>query len=140
MRYNKLMQPRPFPALLLVLLVAIAIVNAFAEYYHWYWLMRWFDIPMHFAGGAWVAGVTLWWRFFSGRFTTAPLNKKAIFVWAMIGEIGIGLAWEAYEAIISCLTVGRMNDVLDTIGDLIFDILGGLVSAVTLWVYTYKKQ
>ena len=140
MRYNAGMQARPFPQVLVILIVAIALVQILAESYHWYWLMRWFDIPMHFMGGAWVAGVALWWRFFSGRFPLAPIDAKAIFTWAMIGAIGIGVAWEAYEAGVSYLTVGHMNDMLDTGGDLIFDVLGGAVSAMILWVYTYKKQ
>lgn len=133
------MQSRPFPALLLVLLVAIAGVNAFAEYYHWYWLMRWFDMPMHFAGGVWVAGAVLWWRFFSGKFTSLP-NTKAMFAWAIGGAIAIGLVWEVYEAAVSYITVGRMNDILDTIGDLVLDTLGGIVAAGILWASTNNKQ
>jgi len=133
------MQSRPFPSSLLVLVVAIAVVNAFAEYYHWYWLMRWFDMPMHFAGGVWVAGVVLWWRFFSGKFTSLP-SAKAIFAWAIGGAIGIGLVWEVYEATVSYFTVGHMNDILDTIGDLVLDTIGGIVAAGILWVHTNNKQ
>lgn len=134
------MQLRPFPRVLGFLVLAIAIVNVFAHQYYWYWLMRWFDMPMHFFGGIWIAGAVLWWRFFSGKFTSVELTTKAIFTWAIIGAVGIGLAWEVFEAVVSYLTVGRMNDMGDTISDLVIDTLGGLLSAVILWVHTYKKQ
>jgi hypothetical protein len=119
--------------------VAIAVVNAFAEHYYWYWLMRWFDMPMHFAGGIWLAGTVLWWRFFSGKFTVSP-NAKTIFAWAVLGAIGVGLIWEVYEAAVSYFTVGHMNDILDTIGDLVLDTMGGAVAAGILWVRTHNKQ
>ncbi len=47
--YNIYMPTRPFPYTLLVLILLIAVVNAFAQYHSWYWTMRWFDMPMHFA-------------------------------------------------------------------------------------------
>jgi len=46
-----------FPITLVIFLVAIALVNAFADVYHWYWTMRWFDMPMHFAGGSIIDAV-----------------------------------------------------------------------------------
>lgn len=133
MRYNVFMHSRPFPQVLIVLIVAIAVVNAFAEHYYWFWLMRWFDMPMHFAGGVWLAGVALWWRFFSGRFTV-EVSIKAIFAWVIVGALGVGLAWEVYEAGVSYLTVGHINDMLDTMSDLIFDTLGGLTVASLVWI------
>jgi hypothetical protein len=128
------MQLRPFPRVLVVLVVAIAVANAFAEHYYWYWLMRWFDMPMHFAGGVWLAGMVLWWRFFSGKFVSATFTMRAVFTWAIMGAIGIGLAWEVYEVCVSYLTVGHMNDIGDTISDLIFDAFGGLTAAGMVWL------
>lgn len=140
MRYNVGMQPRPFPQILVFLIVAIAVAQVFAESYYWYWLIRWLDMPMHFAGGLWVAGVVLWWRFFSGKFASAPLAAGPLFVWAIGGAVGIGLIWEVYEAGVSYLTVGHMNDMLDTFGDLIFDVLGGLIAASVVYLRTSNKQ
>ncbi|HAT68143.1 MAG: hypothetical protein A2481_00640 [Candidatus Yonathbacteria bacterium RIFOXYC2_FULL_47_9] len=134
------MQARPFPQILVFLVVAIAITQIFAESYYWYWLMRWFDMPMHFAGGLWVAGVVLWWRFFSGRCASAPIAIKPLFIWAVMGAVGIGALWEVYEAGVSYLTVGHMNDMFDTFGDLVFDILGGLMAASIVYLRTSNKQ
>lgn len=127
------MQSRSFPRVLVVLIVAIAIVNAFAEHYYWYWRLREFDMPMHFAGGIWLAGTALWWRFFSGRFTVS-MNTKAIFAWAIMGALGVGLVWEVYEAGVSYVTVGHINDMWDTMSDLIFDTLGGFTVASAVWI------
>lgn len=124
----------------MLLVVAIAVVQIFAESYHWYWLMRWLDMPMHFAGGLWVAGVVLWWRFFSGKFALAPLTIRPLFIWAVMGAVGIGVLWEVYEAGVSYLTVGHMNDIFDTFSDLVFDILGGLTAASIVYFRTSNKQ
>lgn len=134
------MQSRPFPRVLVALVVAIAVVNAFAEHYYWYWLMRWFDMPMHFAGGIWLAGVVLWWRFFSGRFPSATSSGAAFFLWAVLGALGVGLLWEIYEAGISYMTVGHINAWKDTFSDLGFDTLGGVVAAGILWARIRNKQ
>ncbi|MHB1118139.1 MAG: hypothetical protein ACYCZ7_01230 [Minisyncoccota bacterium] len=134
------MQVRSFPPILMVLVVVIAVVNVVAQSYYWYWTMRWFDMPMHFAGGLWVAGVVLWWRFFSGKFAPASFAVSSVIFWALLGAVGVGVLWELYEAGVSYFTVGHVNDMLDTMGDLILDTLGGLVAASIVWVRTFNKQ
>ncbi|MCK9344754.1 MAG: hypothetical protein M0P64_01355 [Candidatus Pacebacteria bacterium] len=116
------------PTSLLFLLIVIAVVNGIAETYHWYWVYRWFDIPMHFSGGMWLAGMGLWWAYF--RKGTAPQSFLATWATAILFAFSIGFLWEVYEAVISFATVGHMNDILDTLGDLLFDILGGTAVAV----------
>lgn len=127
------MQSRPFPRSLLFLVVAIALINAVATMDYWYWKMRWFDMPMHFAGGVWIAGAVLWWRFFSED-SAASASRGAIFGWALLGALGVGIGWEAYEAVVSFVTVGHVNDFMDTLSDLGFDALGALlVAGGVLW-------
>lgn len=126
------MSRRSFPITLGVFLLAIAVVDAFANEYSLYWTVRWFDMPMHFAGGAWVSGVTLWRKFFYHRVAsdTTP-SFWNLLQWALLGALVIGLGWEVYESIVSLFTVGHINDILDTVSDLAFDLLGGLVVACT---------
>ena len=57
-----------------------------------------------------------------------------------MGAVGIGALWEVYEAGVSYLTVGHMNDMFDTFGDLVFDILGGLMAASIVYLRTSNKQ
>ncbi len=133
------MQLRPIPRLLVVLILAIAIVNALALQYSWYWLMRWFDMPMHFAGGVWLAGVALWWRFFSGKFPEdgprgTVISFAPLLLWGVGTALGIGLAWEGYEALISVISGEDINAMMDTLSDLCFDMFGGLVVASVVWI------
>lgn len=126
------MQTRPFPVILVLLIIAIAIVNGLAQIYSWYWGMRWFDMPMHFAGGVWLAGVAVWWRYY--RNVRVRASFLQILTTATIATIGIGLLWEVFEACVSLLTTGYINEIPDTLGDLLFDIIGGIVVSVSVWL------
>lgn len=119
------------PIILVVFLMAIALVNAFASAYYWYWVMRWFDMPMHFAGGAWLALFGAWWQY--GRLGIVPHKFIQFLGTCLVFVISIGLLWEVYEATVSFFTVGHMNDIVDTVGDVVFDILGGVTVSTIVW-------
>ncbi|MFZ2832083.1 MAG: hypothetical protein WAZ40_02930 [Minisyncoccia bacterium] len=116
-----------FPIVLVFFLVAIAVVNGFAGYYHWYWIYRWFDMPMHFLGGAWLAGFGIWWQY-AKKGIAVPKFSTLLPV-CLVYVLSIGLLWEVYEAVIGFMTVGHANAINDTISDLFFDIGGGIVVA-----------
>jgi len=121
----------PFPIILVIFLIAIAVVNALADVNHWYWTMKWFDTPMHIAGGAWLAGFGVWWQYFRrGVVASGFLQILGV---CLVYALSIGLLWEAYEAVVSFLTVGHMNEIPDTLGDLLFDIIGGTTVAILVW-------
>ena len=120
-----------FPIILVVFLVAIAVVNGFADINHWYWTNKWLDMPMHFAGGAWLAGFGVWWQYF--RKGVYEFSFFKILGVCLVYALSIGLLWEAYEAVVSFFTVGHMNSMQDTLGDLLFDILGSITVAVLVW-------
>ncbi len=126
-----------FPIILVVFLVAIALLNALAGINHWFWIYRWFDMPMHFAGGAWLAGFGVWWQYF--RRGVNPTGFSQILGVCLVFALSIGLLWEAYEAVVSFITVGHMNSMQDTLGDILFDILGGATVAVFIWWRMSKK-
>ncbi|OHA79342.1 MAG: hypothetical protein A2747_02785 [Candidatus Yonathbacteria bacterium RIFCSPHIGHO2_01_FULL_44_41] len=125
------------PIILVIFLVAIAVVNGLAGLYHWYWTMRWFDMPMHFAGGMWLAGFGVWWQY--SRRGVTPQGFFSLLGVCLVYALSIGLLWEAYEAVVSFLTVGHMNAVPDTLGDLLFDILGGTTVAILVFVRSKLK-
>lgn len=126
------MKPSPqIPISLTFLLIIIAMVNGVAEANHWYWIYRWFDMPMHFAGGAWLGGMAIWYFFF--RKGLKPQAFLPILIASIFAALGVGFLWEAFEAIVSYLAVGHMNNILDTLGDLLFDILGGTTVAGMVW-------
>lgn len=124
------------PPFLVLLIVAIAVANGLADKYFWYWKMRWFDIPMHFAGGVWLAGMAFWWFYYRKAITDKSFSK--IFTICLFATLGVGLVWEIYEAVVSLLTVGHINAMSDTIKDLSFDVIGGM--AVTIWGWNKMKQ
>jgi len=126
------MQSRSFPLILVFLIIAIAAVNAFAESYYWYWRMRWFDMPMHFAGGVWLAGTAVWWWY--SKKEKLQNHFFSILAVCLTAALGVGLAWERFEAGLGLATVGHINEIADTLGDLFFDTLGGTAVALFTWV------
>lgn len=128
-----------FPKLLLFSLFVIFIVQVIATANYWYWTIRWFDKPMHFAGGAWLAGVTIWWRFFRDGSVGKPRGFRHLVLWGVGTAFIVGAGWEIYESSISLLTVGHINGIIDTTGDLVFDLLGGLAYAIYIYVYARRK-
>lgn len=127
----------PFPIILVVFLVTIAVVNGFAVSNHWYWTLRWLDMPMHFAGGMWLASFGVWWQYRRQKIT--PQSFPALFGVCFIYALSVGLLWEAYEAVISFFTVGHMNAIPDTLSDLLFDILGGTIVSILVWMQARLK-
>lgn len=119
------------PISLVFFLIIIAVVNGLADTYHWYWTMRWLDMPMHFAGGAWLAGFGVWWQYRRNGLT--PGGIQVLLGVCLVFAFSIGFLWEAYEAVVSYLTVGHMNAIPDTLSDLLFDILGSITVAGFVW-------
>ena len=52
----------------------------------------------------------------------------------LTAALGVGLAWELFEAGLGLATVGHINEIADTLGDLFFDTLGGTAVALFTWV------
>lgn len=126
------MQSKPYPISLVALIIFIAIVNLMAEVYYWYWRMRWFDQPMHFLGGVWLASSALWW-FYARRGAALPTFIKILGV-CLASSLGIGLLWEVLQAGLGLETAGHMSRVGGTLSDLFFDTIGGLAVAMGTFV------
>lgn len=120
------------PVALVFFLIVIAIVNTLAGMHHWYWTMRWFDMPMHFAGGVWLGFLGVWWYY--TRKGEVPSSFLATLAVSLAFAIGVGVMWEVYEAMVSHITVGKVNAWNDTKSDMMFDIFGGTVASIAMWV------
>lgn len=125
------MQSKSFPNALAALIVGIAIFNALAHYFSWYYHFLWLDKPMHFLGGFWVAGVGLWfWYGRTGHSIPAPEHLFREFLTiALIATLAVGLLWEVYEYSVH-LIMGSVWSPADTVGDVVFDILGALLAGL----------
>ncbi len=117
-----------------VILLAFAIVaiHLIAIFYNWYWRFLWMDIPMHFLGGVLVAVIFVWFfKHFPGHLDLSR-NFLLTTVLALSFTALIGVLWEfnefVYDLLISSRGLGALagQGASDTIGDLFFDILGGL--------------
>ena len=86
---------------------------------------------MHFAGGVWLALLGIWWQY--SRRGLQESRFLQILGVCLVYALSIGLLWEAYEAVVSFLTVGHINPMPDTLGDLLFDTIGGTTVAILVW-------
>lgn len=131
------MRKNPFPIPLLVLILFIAIVNALAYKFSWYWRIPWFDMPMHFLGGLWVGSVALWLSV-SCRASFKKSGNLKIFIISLFSALVVGVLWEVFEFNVdTIISVSGQNDILDTMSDMTFDILGSIVAGV---YFIFKKQ
>ncbi len=124
------MERKKFPKSLFLLIFFIAMVNALAGMFSWYWRIPWFDMPMHFLGGLWVGSVALW--FYSRSVSTQYLQAFLVSIGAVLV---VGGLWEIFEfSVDTIVSVSDQNGVLDTISDVMFDIIGGVI-ATTYFVF-----
>lgn len=133
------MKSSAFPSILIILLVLIAVVNALATFFYWYWRLRWFDMPMHFLGGVWVSGLVIWFRYFSNNLLVPPQTFRELCLIGAGVAFLVGLGWEVYELAMSVALGGHINAMRDTLSDLCFDVLGGIFSAGVVW-WTIKNK
>jgi len=122
------------------LLIFILGLHYFGVLFSFYRNTSWYDIPMHFLGGAWVALLVIYWPGFKNQFHT--FGQKLIFI--LLCVMIVGLAWEIMEIYIDGLIyLDLYSDVdgvrsisrefkagwtSDSFGDLGMDALGGFVA------------
>lgn len=115
----------------LVMLVVVA--------FHWlgslqdfYSTTEWYDFPMHFMGGVWVALFTLWvlsTQYGAKLLRFLTIRNLIVFVFVF------GALWEVLELVLHFTNIHDIGYLWDTTHDLIMDVLGaGLVSLI------YKKH
>lgn len=110
-----------FNILSLAIALLVACIHTIAVYNTLYWNYLWFDIPMHMLGGLmfgfWAGAVSLRMKF-------SPL-QAAFFATGTI--LCMSIAWEIFE-FTSGLTSMERGLFLDTVGDLFFAAVGGLIA------------
>lgn len=116
--------------LALVVAVFVALMHGLATAFYLYSFYWWFDIPLHFLGGFCAALVSLYFYSHFYRRKASFMSSTRVFSVVIAGVIAVGVIWELFEysAGITFNTVG--NYPLDTVKDLIMDILGGYAAYV----------
>jgi hypothetical protein len=125
---NSLLFKRAFIAL-----VVVGGMNYLATVLFLYWTVWWMDMLVHTLGGVWVALTVLW---------LMSLRKEIHFnfktgVMVLWGVIIVGILWEVFELATGVTSFADgMVYVLDTVSDMIMDIIGGIIG---YWIGSLKK-
>ncbi len=118
------MSLRNFPTELAYLVLGIFIVNTAAVFWGWYYIVPSIDIPLHLAGGFWVGGSGMWGYYAFSKKISKKLSVTI--VGSMLIAIVIGALWEGFEFYTNLLLAREPFSALDTMGDMICDIIGGV--------------
>jgi hypothetical protein len=131
---------KKFPALIALLLILfIGIANGFAEYYHLYFFIWWFDIPMHIVGGVWVA-LTILLYYYALPKEEHQSTPRFAFLLALCGTLVVALGWEIFEfGVDRANHVMRFNE-LDTIKDIADGLLGATLGTTFFVWKGYNKS
>jgi hypothetical protein len=96
--------------------------------FHWYSLLWWFDMPMHYLGGVWLGLAIMY--FFPPKESSEISVIKVI-----IGVLAFAVAWEIFEYIVDENISRNGFDLLDTMSDICFGLAGGF----TATLYFFKR-
>lgn len=99
----------------------IFIANSMAFYFHWYSSLWWFDMVMHFFGGAWL-GLLFLWLF------RAKQISNSVFLKVILSVLVVSLLWEVYEIVINDQIAKNTFDYQDSVSDLFFDLSGSFTA------------
>ncbi|MCH7883074.1 hypothetical protein IIA95_01495 [Patescibacteria group bacterium] len=127
---------------LILLIVLILGVHAWAVVNAGYYKIWWLDIALHFAGGFWIVAFVFWFLLY--RATRLNVPSWMLLVSFVSFSVLIGVFWEFFE--FSFDYFARFYDVApaqlglsDTLSDLLFDFLGALIASIYfLYFYTRK--
>lgn len=122
----QLYAPKHLIVRILQLVAFIFIINWIAMIFHWYSIIWWFDIPMHFLGGVFIG---MLYVYFLVRRGTPVWSLKAV-IWGLIAVFAIGLLWEVFEFSLDTWITFRPQNLIDTLSDLCFDLAG---ATLALW-------
>jgi len=109
-----------------ILLIFIAIFNYIGLKFYWYWTYRWYDIPMHIAGGLWVSLFFLFlYDYFVTNFTIK--NYKLKVFWVVFSVLlFITVSWEIFEVVGGINNLGDRGYWPDSLGDILNGFIGGM--------------
>lgn len=136
------------PHYLAIGLLVIVGFHFFALFNFLYWKFLWLDNVMHFAGGAWAAGLFFLARRRFPAYFGEPARLAGVLLQALAVVAGIGVLWEFYEFGSDLLVrkgasayelLGQQG-VTDTMSDLFFDLLGGLAAALAFVRYSSSER
>lgn len=134
---------RTFLAIALALILGVymlAISNS------WYWDYWWFDIPLHLAGGVWLAGL-FYYLFVQKKAALHYTDNFAVTLVLALGFVAlVGVLWEFYEYLYDVFAAGRHGlfnvqaGLSDTLKDLINDLIGGTLFTASAYAILRRRR
>ena len=95
----------------------------------WYSLIWWFDMPMHFFGGVFLA-LLIVWIFLKIRPVLCIRPSPGTLLVLALSVLVVGVLWEVFELALNIyVTFDRIN-LYDSASDLFFDLAGGMIGIV----------
>jgi len=108
-----------------IVLITTAILHASGLFLYLQWYFWWYDVMLHFLGGAWVALALQW---YASRYPRIVLILPTLAVVLMVG-----ISWEIFEMLIGAPR--EADFAFDTSLDILMDVLGGIVGyAVSAYI------
>jgi len=125
---------------IIVFLVIILILHVAALINGLYWLIPWLDIPMHILGGVWVA---MFFGYLNQKFFKSPSFWPSVLLTLSFVAL-FGVLWEFFEFFLnhtsSLQKFGSFQgDLTDTMADLFFGLIGGLIFILLDKVFKKNK-
>lgn len=108
---------------LTALVCFIFLINIVAHKLYWYSSISYFDMIMHFLGGFFLLLAVAY--VFPPKVSHSRIKSITLLI---SGVLVIGIGWEVFEYIFNNVLGGLDFDILDTLSDLFFDMLGGTIS------------
>ncbi|MDQ7070496.1 MAG: hypothetical protein Q9M48_07135 [Rhodobacterales bacterium] len=133
-RWANITVPPVFIAAVVLFVAGTLFLGEAYDFYNRFW---WWDIMLHggSAAGFGLIGFVLVFMMFQGDRFAAP--HFAIAVFAFCFAIAIGVIWEVFEFLMDQSFGLNMqkSGLLDTMGDLIMDMLGAFIGAGSGYIY-----
>ncbi len=114
-------------------------VNTIADTTHLYYLLWWFDIPMHMLGGLWVGLTALVIYYHTGWIKRKDRSLSFVVAFTLATTMVIGLLWEVFEFSVEHFVKLNDNGLLDTLKDLVDDLVGASIAALVFIKKGYNK-
>ena len=131
------------------LAVALTFVHVLAVVFGWYHSYPWIDAPQHFFGGVLAALIFYWVNFRYPQFFRIVPGALAPMLLVISWAVFLGVLFEFTEFLYDRIAVDYLNltyrytqlGLADTMGDLFFDILGGLSLGILMRLrYDRRKR
>lgn len=127
---------------------ALATVHLVAVIFQWYHTHPWIDIPQHLLGGVFAALLFYWLCYAYPRFFKLVPGTLAPLVLVLSWAAFLGVLFEFAEFTYDRIAVDYFSlthrytqlGLADTMGDLFFDMLGGLTLAIFMRLRYHKRK